>query len=612
MKAVVLGLLLFASNAQAEVFQFLYIEASEGNASGGHVAVQLGDEVYHYQYENALIRLFKNKAEAFRVNYQLRQNRTIHIADIEVSDTVYDQISSYFKVRFLAQKQHLKQLQSLRYDQSLLLALLEWKTGKAVASPVVPELSPQLPGAGLFYNDGGLGTKEPATGCDTTLSSAKIIAEVRQQLEMLYGKNFLPEKIISLTKEISQLLPDNINDTSSAHYSFSEHYGDLLNGLLSLRVLQKFQPLTNNACFQVSLPEMRLNDAETQQAKAFQQNLLRTVQSLMVSKRPDWGYALFVTLARLIVIEQSIQTRQWTFLDDTDEQASAIPSRQLALYDGQIQKQRRGDLKLLHEAVLDLARRSGAYERPYVNLEMAANRYQQWLNSDKTGELHYQSEQPQPEKSIPSTRFLLTDLTTGQLETALHHQEMDAERLITEDSDRNAYHLLTKNCVTALFELINEAVSGQSEQMLGGLIDPKINFIPFQAFDSVQEAYNVVNIRDLPAYRQQKLTKMYNREVDSWVYARESNIFSSSLYNHNPNDAWFVFFTDDTILLRPLFGAVNTLAATSQSVLGLIHWPFDEGKEIKIGVRGVLASLPELAFFNIRKGSYPYPMDIAK
>jgi hypothetical protein len=101
---------------------------------------------------------------------------------------------------------------------------------------------------------------------------------------------------------------------------------------------------------------------------------------------------------------------------------------------------------------------------------------------------------------------------------------------------------------------------------------------------------------------------MYDREVDSWVYARESNVFSSSLYNHNPDDAWFVFFTDDAVLLRPLFGVINTLAATSQSVFGLVNWPFDGGQEIKIGARGILTSLPEIAFFNIRKGSYPYPI----
>lgn len=606
MKAVLLGLLLFASNAQAKVFQFIYIEASEGNSSGGHVAVQLGDEVYHFQYKNALIRLFKHNADAFRVNYQLLQNRSLHIADIEVSDATYDRINSYFKVRFFEQQQKLKHLYALQQDQSLLQALLQWKTDKPITSLSASETSPQLPGAGLFYSDSNQTTaKQADTGCETTSASAHIKAKVRQQLEGRYGKNYLPQKIISLSKELGQLFPAEITDS----YSFSEHYNDLLNGLLALQVLQKAQPLTGDACFQANLPEMKLNAAQVKQAEAFQQGLLQSVQSLMVSKRPDLGYSLLVTLARLIVIEQSIQTRQWIFLDDTGEKTIPIPGEQLELYAEQLQKQRRLDLQRLHKAANDLGINSATYERNYVDLEMVANRYQQWLVSDKTGMLRYRSEKPLPEKNIPLTHFLLTDLSVEQLKHNLHRQEIAADRLSKEDNDHNAYHLLTKNCVTALFELINEAVAGQSKQMLGGFVDPKLNFIPFQVFDSVQEAYKVVNIRELPAYRQQELTKMYDREVDSWVYARESNIFSSSLYNHNPDDAWFVFFTDDTILLRPLFGAINTLTATSQSILGLLRWPFDGGREMKIGARGVLTSLPELAFFNIRKGSYPYPIE---
>jgi hypothetical protein len=328
----------------------------------------------------------------------------------------------------------------------------------------------------------------------------------------------------------------------------------------------------------------------------------------MTSKRPDWGAALFVTLARLVVLEHAIQTRHWTFLDDTEENATPIPGNQLTLYNQSVQNQRNVDFNRFQGAVKDFTEGNQAYEFNYANLEIAANRFQQWLVSDKTGELRYRSEQPLPGKSIPSTRFLFTDLSAKQLETYQHSHALTFLRLNKEDKEHNAYHLLGKNCVTALFESINESVLGHSHAMLGGFIEPKYTFIPFQAFDSVQDTYKVVKTSELPAYRQQELTKMYNREVDSWVYARESNLFSSSLYTHNPDDAWFVFFTDDTVLLRPLFGVVNVLAASSQSLYGLLSSPFDEGREIKIGLRGVLASLPELVFFNIRKGSYPYPL----
>ena len=228
-----MALLLFAGNAQAKLFQFLYIEASEGNASGGHVAVQLGEEVYHYQYENALIRLFKNNADAFRVNYQLLQNRTLHIADIDVPDTAYDTIESYFKVRFLQQKQYLKHLEAAQHDQSLLQALLQRKAGKPVAAAIEPDSLPQLLGAGLFYSVDHLRSKKTAGGCGTASTSAKIIVEIKQRISQQYGKNFLFEKSAALNKALGWISPNAISNTAS-RYSFSEHYGDLLNGLLAL------------------------------------------------------------------------------------------------------------------------------------------------------------------------------------------------------------------------------------------------------------------------------------------------------------------------------------------------------------------------------------------
>ncbi|ESS68493.1 hypothetical protein MGMO_146c00320 [Methyloglobulus morosus KoM1] len=610
MKALLLGLLLLTNTAQANTFQFLYIEASEGNASGGHVAVQLGEDVYHYQYEDGMVRLFKHHADAFRVNYRLRQNRTLHIADIAVSQTTYDQLNSHFKVQLLSQDQRLKHLQALQDGLSLLQSLLELKTVNAMNSKVNAELAPQLPSAGLFYaNNANLGAKKTVAECTTARSSVTVITELRQKLEDRYGKNFLPEKITSLRKKLGKLSPDDKGDWASPHYSFPEHYMDLLNGLLALQVLQKVQPLLGNACFHADVPNMSLNDSALSAVKTIQQRLLLSAQSIAVSNRPDWGAALFITLARLIVIEQTIQSKHWVFLDDVDEKAVPIRKQQLSLYTEYLQKHRQVDLKRLQEAINDLAQRSSNYEPYYTKLEMAANRYHQWLESDKTGEMRYRSEQPLPGKSIPSAGFLLTDLSTTQLEQALHSQKTRIEHSDKDDRKRNGYNLLTKNCVTTLFDLINTALWGQSKRMLGGYLDPKANFIPFQAFDSVKNSYNVTKITEIPAYRKQALSKLYEQEANSLVYLRESNIFSSSLYNHNPDDSWFVFFTDDAILSRPLFGVANTLASTIQTILGLARWPFDGGKEIKKGGRGILASLPELAFFNIRKGSYPYPIE---
>jgi hypothetical protein len=67
-----------------------------------------------------------------------------------------------------------------------------------------------------------------------------------------------------------------------------------------------------------------------------------------------------------------------------------------------------------------------------------------------------------------------------------------------------------------------------------------------------------------------------------------------------------MFFTDDNVIFRPVFGVFNAAAGIGQSVLGLLTWPFDTGKNVESGLTGILMSLPELFYFNIRKGTYKY------
>jgi hypothetical protein len=67
----------------------------------------------------------------------------------------------------------------------------------------------------------------------------------------------------------------------------------------------------------------------------------------------------------------------------------------------------------------------------------------------------------------------------------------------------------------------------------------------------------------------------------------------------------FLFFTDDTVAARPVLGALNLVAGIGVAAAGLAMLPVDRGDLLKSGLRGVLFSLPELAFFNIRKGSFP-------
>ena len=91
---------------------------------------------------------------------------------------------------------------------------------------------------------------------------------------------------------------------------------------------------------------------------------------------------------------------------------------------------------------------------------------------------------------------------------------------------------------------------------------------------------------------------------------RESNVFSSSLYQWHGRDPAFVFFTDDLLWARPLAGGFNFVAGLAQGMAGLLTLPWDGGENLRMGTKGALISLPELFFFNIRKGSFPGFIDL--
>ena len=110
----------------------------------------------------------------------------------------------------------------------------------------------------------------------------------------------------------------------------------------------------------------------------------------------------------------------------------------------------------------------------------------------------------------------------------------------------------------------------------------------------------------LPSHRHQQLSEMYQQENDFLVYLREFNTLSASHYKFNDQDPAFLFFADEDIWARPLLGTFNLLTGVTVSLYGGFILPFDSGKTIKNGVMGILMSLPELVFFNIRKGSYKH------
>jgi len=137
-------------------------------------------------------------------------------------------------------------------------------------------------------------------------------------------------------------------------------------------------------------------------------------------------------------------------------------------------------------------------------------------------------------------------------------------------------------------------------------VDGSLSFIPFLSAAAVDSRLAVAETAELPSYRRERVARLAAEHGRFGTWLREGNTVTSTIYRWNPDDSFFVFFTDDVVAPRPVLGAVNLVAAAGASVVGLVTLPLDRGARLRAGLRGALFSLPELAFVNIRKGSFTH------
>ncbi len=535
-------------------------------------------------------------------------------------------------MQFLAQDQQFRQLNQIHRDRALLRRLLyKQVTDNADISSVL-----QLKGAGLFYAGQELESQKTDGDQKNKIGpqspSSNIIQLLRKQIEQSHGQDFLLHRREQITNDIKTKTPGHWplgktilskDNFPAAIASFADSYEDDLTGLVAIKILKEEQPLRPEAFFVTHQSEFAVSQEEKLLLEKLRAQLTVSLLKSVNSGRPDWGYAVLVNTARLLAVDLSLQLGQWVFIDDFAMDSEWVSADQFAQYAEQMQAQIKDALANLVQTRKALSEKGGLSEANYSALEMSANRYFELLKGRQHEAIRYIGENPLPTKSISLPDWIVPELTQQQLKTALNELDNYESKLLHELADHYRYNLITRNCVTELFRTIDQAllqkskvdiklskqaelVMKESTDRLGGSISASYNFIPFVSFQSVKDQYNVTESTVLNSYRRQKLEKLYIRNSGLMTALRESNTITSTLYAYNPDDAFFVFFTDNTLVLRPLFGVFNTMAGIGQSVAGVFSWPFDSGRNLEAGATGILMSLPELFFFNMRKGSYKY------
>lgn len=606
---------------------YIYVESSEGNSSGGHAALQFNNNIFHYQYSDpGIIRLEKQSAEHFEFDYRFAANRSLHSSQIGVTEETYTLLRDYFSFQYQTQQQQFSLLDDLEKDRILLESFLPIKSS-------LENHSLQIEGAGLFYRETNFSSNQLVKQSIQTKFLSATVISLHNEIIKTYGTDFLTRRIAKTRSQIKSLHPTqwqkyltntSLQDHSPFIYSFANRYMDLISAMLATQVLERDLPLLSDAYIEPSDPLFKLSDMEIAALHVYRKQLNKSLLKLVNSNRPDWGVAVLINTARLIAIDKSIKQGNLIFISSFDSQAEVTDEISLDKYAVQLQKHLNETQISLIKSKSLLTQKEPITEMNYSQLEMLANRYTE-LNKAATDKqaIRLYGSSLLPSKSITLPLLVRPELTTASIKLSLQQLSIYQERYQTALKNYYAYNLLSRNCVTELFSSMDKALLRQidtgdenkamlelkddSKQRLGGYINTSLlNFIPVTSHYAVGNNYNVIKQMRLPSFRLMKLNQFYSEENDLLVYLRENNTLSSTLYNHHADDSFFIFFTDNELLLRPFFGAVNTLAGLGQSMLGLFTWPFDSGKMLSSGSSGVLMSVPELLFVNMRKGSFKY------
>ena len=634
LRVAALVLLLRAAPASAgREIEYLYMDGSEGGGSGGHAALALGDRVFHFEHRApGILRLAREPVEVIRHRYGVLYNRTILVSHVPVSQDTYALVLDELTRRYFVQRQHLADYEAAVNDRRLLEASRVQRLGISAAAPMV------LDGAGFFFDELATPSAGHAAG-ERAEGPAPALVRLRERVKAAHGDDVLDRAIQRVQGELSELRPDPDADAprplapdrlAPVRYGFAERYRDTVLALLALEALDSARPLRPGSLADAALPELTPDEIAVVErlGEMLEASLVRLVQS----RRADWGFPLLLGMARLIALDETRRSERWRVLDATPADAVVIRRERLVsqpAFARELRERVEADFGSARATLLRRAAAAEAFpEAELAEVEATGNRLAHVEGALADGhDARLAWGAPLPGRSVRLHALLLPALGSDDLDRALTAAAEREAAQLAGLKHLYGYNLFTRNCVTEIFRTIEAAlrrdlltrepalagaalaarVRRASVERLGGYVEPAgaMSFIPAVSAAIVQAGYAVSDVVELPSYRKAQLGRMYERENPFWVFLRESNTLTSTLYRKAPDDSAFLFFTDNAPAARPVFGTLNVITGLGVAAAGLAMLPVDRGELLTSGLKGAFFSLPELAFFNIRKGSFP-------
>ena len=617
-------LLLFLSsighglNLSQQTLDFIYIDSSVDESAGGHTAIRFDQTVFHYQYYPAgFFLLIKEDWPKFRYHYNDLQNRTLSVVSLPVSTETYQKIKMQFLTRYIIQEKRFSRLNQLKIESIFFQNLLS-------SNSTIP-----IKGLGFFTHK----QKEDPT-------AILLRSSIERRFGTSYIKELQHELNDKLEKMIEHLQPIPLENVKLNLYTYSTFptsntgkYFELRELQEALCVLAEARSVSENVLVYSSGKIARLTDSEIKKLQQYRENIKDSILRILTSPRPDKGVALLVQAARYQSLSKSINSGHLITLDPFSEDA------QLQKMDSYLSSY----LPVPHlttdnandtttNSKIEPLRTRNYYNQLKIELlRDAQNAKHYFFTAQKSEDILFNQlegslgrlwEINNAEKNRYTIKIEEGILLPGKVEwtteTLSPNIEASLQNIAISDANESlfkkqlhevyAYNLFKTNCVTEIFETIYSCFSTpeQSKMELGGYMKPgeNLSFIPFSAFHSIQQNFTSFSIEILPSYRKRQLDEIY-KQRGTWALLKESNTLTSTVYFPWEGDSSFLFFTDNVVLTRPLLGVGNVLFATVNTLAGIVWLPIDKGTWLRRSMRGVVFSLPELAFFNIRKGTFP-------
>jgi len=572
-----------ASPALGLDVEFLYIEPDAGSSGGGHFAIGFDREVYHFRNTgNGFLRLAREERGTFEYIYRVRHNRSIHVARIPLDDAASVELEHGFSDRLESERRNFATLAALEADRRLFAALR--RSGALGPSPL------PIPGAGFFEPTGNGDPGAESRDVGLRLQSLRPAAGSLDELSVTPGQR----------GELPTFTSDRFRELAQHYVAFEVLAG---RGRLRSDLLRAVDGDANHA----------LGLEERRNLQSLEAQLSERLGVLRKSELPDWGYPYLVALARREAVRASLATGRWVVLDAYPTDARSVAPAELAPSE-LLRELRADEARRLTEARLRFAAIEpgrSVDERSYAAVEAVANRLLE-LDAARASGARIRLAPPP----------LLPQRTDWSGEVPLPTAAIDDDLLLRAESAVSGYreqlrrsygyHLLDRNCVTEIFRVVESTLGlAGSREALGGYVDPDgfLHFVPKAAFDELRSTFTAAEISRLPSFRKERLESLYadaadTDAIETWL--RESNTLTSSLYRGDPEDSAFLFFTEDSLVPRPLFGVANLLVALGETTIGLFTAPFDRGQRLVSGARGAVFSVPELFFVSLRKGRMAY------